>query len=72
MPTFEDLARIVARSTTPRLCGSSMTLVETLMNPGFVSMTLLALNFPDCRAAATTNGLIDEPGSRMSVTARLR
>jgi hypothetical protein len=35
-------------------------------------MMLRESNLPEASPAATTNGLIDEPGSTMSVTARLR
>ena len=56
----------------PRLRSSSITLMPTLMNPGFVSMTVFGLILPDVSPVATKNGLIDEPGSKMSVAARLR
>ena len=68
--TFELRANAVARSIAPRLFLSSMTLIPTFTMPGEVSMMLSLLNFPDAKAAATTKGLIVEPGSTRSVTAR--
>ena len=72
MPTFEDFASTVDRPTAPRSCSSSKVVAPTWMKPGLVSMTLLAVNLPEASAAATTNGLMLEPGSNRSVTARLR
>ena len=72
MPTLLDLARMVARSTTPRLLSSSNTFVPTFRKPGDVSTTLSGWYCPDAKAAAMMNGLMLEPGSKMSVAARLR
>ena len=72
VPTLLDFARMVARSITPRLDSSSNTLFPTWMKPGEVSTTLSGRYWPDARAAAMMNGLMLEPGSKMSVTARLR
>ena len=46
--------------------------VADLDEAGLVSMMLCASYLPDSSPAATTNGLMLEPGSKMSVTARLR
>src|SRR5580700_9322981 len=72
VPTLLDLARIVAKSITPKLCSSSSILLPTLKNPGEVSTTLSGLYCPEARAAAIMKGLMLEPGSKISVAARLR
>ena len=72
VPTLLDLARMVARSMTPRSCSSSNTLLPTWMKPGEVSTTLSGRYWPEASAAAMMNGLMLEPGSKMSVAARLR
>src|SRR5580698_10106601 len=72
VPTLLDLARIVARSMEPKLCSSSNTFEPTFKNPGDVSMTLSGLYCPDANAAAMMKGLMLEPGSKISVAARLR
>src|SRR5580698_5839945 len=72
VPTLLDFARIVAKSMTPKLCSSSSTLLPTLKNPGDVSTTLSGWYCPEARAAATMKGLTLEPGSKISVAARLR
>ena len=72
MPTLEDFASTVASGIAPRLCSSWMSDEPTWMNPGLVSMMLSALNRPEASPAATKNGLMLEPGSNRSVTARLR
>ncbi len=38
--------------------------------PGAVSIMLVGVNCPDCKATATLKGLITEPGSNKSVKAR--
>ena len=72
MPTFELLASTVAMSMAPRLCSSSKIFTPTLTNPGEVSMMLWLSYLPEARPAATKNGLMEEPGSKISVAARLR
>jgi hypothetical protein len=72
VPTLLDFARMVARSMTPRLVSSSNTLVPTLKKPGEVSTTLSARYCPEASAAAMMKGLTLEPGSKISVAARLR
>ena len=72
MPTLELLASTVAMSMAPRLCSSSKIFAPTLKKPGEVSMMLWSSYLPEAIPAATKNGLMDEPGSKMSVAARLR
>ncbi len=71
-PTLLDLARSVAKLIWPRSCSSSNTLSPTFKNPGDVSTTLSARYCPDASADAMMNGLMLEPGSKMSVAARFR
>src|SRR5579863_10381093 len=72
MPTLLDFARIVARSIAPKLCSSSSILLPTFMNPGEVSTMLSGRYCPEASAAAITKGFTLDPGSKMSVAARLR
>ena len=50
-----------------RICEPVMTIV-----PGEVSITVSGVTRPDSSAQAATKGFIVEPGSKMSVSARLR
>src|SRR5688500_16154411 len=72
MPTLLDLASTVVSEIAPRLCLSGILLMPTFTNPGDVSMMVLAWYRPDAMPAAAMNGLMLEPGSKMSVAARLR
>ena len=72
-PTLLDCASTVVSSTRPRFEWSDVILRRSIVStPGLVSMIECGVYLPPSSAADITNGLKLEPGSKMSVTARLR
>ncbi len=72
-PTSLERASTVVSGILPRFV-SSVVMIRplTVKNPGDVSTIVVGLNPPLSIAAAITSGLKLEPGSKMSVIARLR
>ena len=72
VPTLLDFW--ITCSTVSSPCGwaSLMVLPVMVMRPGEVSITVFGLTRPVSSARPTVNGFIVEPGSKVSVSARLR
>src|SRR5437773_12514773 len=71
-PTLDDFWITGAALSTP--CGLESLMVQPpiVIVPGAVWMGVSGVTIPASRAAATVKGFIVEPGSKRSVTARLR
>jgi hypothetical protein len=72
VPTLLDFLITCDRLSIPCGCASLMVEPPIVMRPGAVWMGVLALTKPLSMANAATNGFIVEPGSKLSVRARLR
>ncbi len=71
-PTFEDFWITCATVSAPCGCASWIVRLPIVSWPGAVWMTLSGFTVPASSAAAAVNGFSVEPGSKRSVTARLR
>ena len=69
---FDDFAITLDTSISPWLRMSLITWPETFIRPGDVSINVSGSISPRSIAVATVKGLIGDPGSIKSVTARLR
>ena len=72
VPTLLDFWITSATVSAPCGCASLMVEPPMLMRPGAVWITVLGVTRPVCIASAAMKGLIVEPGSKVSVSARLR
>ena len=72
MPTLDDFWITCCTVSAPCGCESLIVQPPIVIVPGAVWMGVSGFTIPASRAAATVKGFIVEPGSKMSVTERLR
>src|ERR1700694_5725720 len=72
LPTFDDFWITCATVRGPFGCESLIVQLPIVIVPGAVWIRVCGVTMPASRAAATGNGFIVEPGSKRSVTERLR
>ena len=72
MPTLDDFWITCATVSTPCGWASEMVAVPMVSRPGAVWIGVSKRNLPFSSASAAVNGFIVEPGSKVSVKARLR
>ncbi|EVT82866.1 hypothetical protein Z046_31590 [Pseudomonas aeruginosa VRFPA09] len=72
MPMFEELISTPVMVSTSRRATSWMVCPSMVIQPGATLTWLFSSNLPEASAADMLNGLITEPGSKVSVRVRLR
>ena len=72
VPTLLETWMTCSTVSAPWGCASRMVAPVILTEPGEVSMMVLGLTRPVSSAKPMVNGFITEPGSKVSVSARLR
>ena len=72
VPTLLDFWMTSLTLSTPWGCASVMVEPVMVMRPGAVWIGVSGLTKPFSSAKATANGFMVEPGSKVSVKARLR
>ena len=71
-PTLDDFWMTCSTVSAPSACASWIVAEPIVSVPGDVSITVSGRTRPASSAAAIVNGFIVEPGSNVSVSARLR
>src|ERR1700674_205510 len=72
LPTLDDFWITCATVRRPLGCESEIVQPPMVSVPGAVWMGVVGVTTPESSAAATVKGFIVEPGSKRSVTERLR
>ena len=71
-PMFDDFWITCATEMVPFACVSVMVQPANCIEPWPVAIIVSGVTMPESSAAATVKGFIVEPGSKRSVTERLR